>query len=113
MSGGGQDQLPTSDPESKSAKNLISPCLLGEGVWTNFPLLMLSPKLPKIQIPFVNGGWGEMRGGALDYVRHLVRIWGELLNFDKKIFHSLRLSASVRRLITDHDNFSGFTYKVT
>ena len=35
-------------------------------------------------------GWGE-RGG--DYVRHLVRIWGELQNFDKNFFHLLSPTA--------------------
>ena len=47
---------------------------------------------------------GEGRGGgAADYVRYLVRIWGELQNFDKTIFDQDRASAplivSVRRLM--------------
>ena len=51
--------------------------------------LMLSPKLPKTQIPYVC--WGV--GVVLDYVRHLVKIWGELLNLDKN-FVPLRESQS-------------------
>ena len=43
-------------------------------------LLMQSPKLPKTQFPYVQGGGG---GGVPDYVKHLVRIWGELKNCDK------------------------------
>ena len=44
------------------------------------------------------GGGGEGRawggGGLSDYVRHLVRIVGELKNFDKNFFHSLRSTTS-------------------
>ena len=50
-------------------------------------LLMLRPKLPKTQIPCF---WE----GVFDYVRHLMRIWGELQNFDKNFSHSLKASAS-------------------
>ena len=70
------------------------------GSGTNFQLLILSLNLLKSKIPFVNRqGEGEGRPG---YVRHQVRIWGELQNFDSKIFHQARSSASqivsVRRL---------------
>ena len=38
--------------------------------------------------------WGEWRRGVPDYVRHLVRIWGELQHSDNKIFHQARVSKS-------------------
>ena len=41
-------------------------------------------------------GWGVggRRGSVFDYVRHLRRIWGELLNFDKNCSHSVKASSS-------------------
>ena len=49
-------------------------CLVGGGGVSQF--LMLSPKLPKTKILYLLGGGGS--GG--DYIRHLVRIRGELKN---------------------------------
>ena len=76
VGGGGVvwNQLPTFHPESKSAKIQNSLCNQGGG----------------------GGGGGWRRRGGANFVRHLVRIWGELQNFDNKIFHQARASTSQR-----------------
>ena len=84
---GVQTQLPTFDPESKSAKIQNSLSVGGGSSRPNFQLLILNLNLLKSKILFVT--W---RGA--NYVRHLVRIWGELQNFDNNIFHQARASAS-------------------
>ena len=68
---------------------------VGGGWWGRviFQFLMLSPNLLKSQIPYVGGGGGG-EGGVPNYVRHLVRIWGELQNFDKNCFHLLTPTVS-------------------
>ena len=120
----------------------LSLCLWrGGGFGTNFQLLMLSLNLLKSKIPYVSGGgvgvwnqlptfdpesksakihkslckWGGGGGGRADYVRHLVRIWGGLQNFDKefstkpeRVHHSFRaetnksVSACLRSLHLKH-----------
>ena len=91
-----RNQLSTFDLKSKSAKIQNSLCQRRVGGSRNqLLLLILSVNLLKSRIPFVNRGgeWGG-GGGVADYVRHLVRIWGELQNFDNKIFHQAKASAS-------------------
>ena len=75
------NQLPTLDPESKPT-NQISLCLVGGGWLTNcwcWVQNCLKSKFP-LSTGVGEGKWG--RGGAPDYVRNLMRIWGELQNFD-------------------------------
>ena len=61
----------------------------GKGGSVVSQLLILSQELPKIPIPCVH--WRGGGGGLCDYVRHLMRIWGELPNFDKNFSDSERL----------------------
>ena len=79
--GGFWNQLPTSDPELHLLKSKISyvsgdgwGCQHGGRLQNQLPTESNSAKISKIH--FVNRGRGGE--GGFYYVRHLVRIWGEL-----------------------------------
>ena len=101
--GGTWIHVPTFGAESKSAKIQNSVCPVGRwgGGGIHFWLGGGGARVPGSMFQLFDpgeGGGGEGGGESVQrvlvYGRHLVRIWGELKNFEKNFFHSLRLTAS-------------------